>query len=111
MQIKFKDGTIKQCTNPTEQKMYRNGLDVGWVLMFSITDTMTSNEADDILSADNIESLTFFDDTSEENAVSKTITGYTDVNYIIIKYGDDINTVAEIQLRKSETKISKNETE
>lgn len=110
MKIKFKDGTVKTCTNPIEQKMYRNGLEAGWVLMFNIVDTITSNDADKLLHSDNIDSLVFVSDAYDEDAVSKTITGYNGVNYVIIKYSDDVNAIAEIQLQKTSNYVS-NETE
>lgn len=96
MQVKFKDGTIKKCSNPTEQKIFRNGAATGWLCAFQISEVMTSTDVDAVLTDDNISELTFCSDKAEELFA---ISGYTKVTSAVVRHAENDGTV-EIQLTK-----------
>ena len=58
MFVKFKNGAKKKCTNPIEQKLFRSGNAAGWLCSFSISETVTSTELDELLTAENLVYLT-----------------------------------------------------
>ena len=96
MRIKFKNGTEKNCTNLTEQKLFKAGAAVGWLCSFCISESVSSAELDELLSEDNISALSF----SKDNSIEKfTASGYTKVSSAVIRYSDN-GIVAEIQLSK-----------
>lgn len=97
MKIKFNDGTIKECTQPMEQKLFRDGVAVGWLLSFSITgEVVTSDNIDKIITADNVSNLTFTDD--EENNLY-VLSGYTQLASVAIRHSDT-QSRAELQIKK-----------
>ena len=106
MKIKFANGTIKECTAPTEQKMFKttNGgvVSVGWMLMLKLIGVITATELDNLLTADNVASLEFL--TENENGEDKTLfklDNYSAVTSSAIRYSEDITaTYTEIQLTK-----------
>lgn len=110
MKVQFKDGTIKNCTAPVEQKVFRNSEAVGWMLIFNLKGETTSNEVDALLTADNIKELTFIPDHSaiiegeESEAIETTpirLLNYDRVSSSAIRYAEDISmTRVEIQLSK-----------
>ena len=106
MKVKFKNGVVKSCTAPTEQKVFRNVdgvmVGVGWLLNFRIAGGMTSDEVDNVLTLDNITSLEFLAET--ENGEDKTIfvlDGYDKITSSVIRHTEDTtSTSVEIQLSK-----------
>ncbi len=102
MKVKFKDGTVKNCTAPTEQKVFRAGGAAGWILMFAIIADMTSSEVDSLINAENISDLVFI--AEDENGFETnvfSISDYDKISSAIIRYADDkAKTRVEIQLTK-----------
>ena len=100
MKVKFKNETIKVCTQPTEQKMFRDGNATGWLLSFSIKDEdITSESLDTVLTNDNVARLTFIDDDDNELFI---LTGYSRITSAIIRYAEPgINSRVDIQITKS----------
>lgn len=106
MKIKFANGVVKECTAPTEQKIFKNVggelTGVGWMLNLRLVGVMTSTELDNILTADNVTSLEFL--TEDENGADKTLfalSGYNKITSSAIRHAEDITeTNAEIQLAK-----------
>ena len=96
MFVKFKNGAKKKCTNPIEQKLFRSGNAAGWLCSFSISETVTSTELDELLTAENISKLTFCNDNSEEIFA---INEYNKVASAVIRYTEDNSTV-EVQFSK-----------
>ncbi len=96
MLVKFKNGTEKKCSNPIEQKLFRSGVAAGWLCSFSLSETVTSTELDELLTEENVSELTFCNDDAE---ALFTINEYAKVTSAIIRYNKDENK-AEIQLSK-----------
>lgn len=96
MQVKFKDGNIKKCSNPTEQKIFRSGAATGWLCAFQISDAMSSTDVDNVLADENISELAFCNDDGKELF---TISGYTKVTSAVVRHAENDGTV-EIQLTK-----------
>ena len=107
MNVKFKNGTVKTCASPTEQKIVKAGVDAGWLLSFYLICDITSDEVDALLIPNNISELTF---TSEEKLITEgetntqepkvfTLSGYDKVSSTVIRYSEDKDkTKVEIQL-------------
>lgn len=102
MKVKFANGVIKECTAPTEQKAYRSGIGVGWILLLKLTGEITSTELDNLLTAENVESLEFLTETeSGEDKTLFTISGYEKITSSTIRYAENsADTQSEIQLTK-----------
>ena len=103
MKVKFKDGTIKKCAVPVEQKVFRNQEAVGWILMFSLTGENTSAELDTVLTTDNISELVFIPDVSDAETTEETIqlSNYNKISSVVIRYAENVdNSKVEIQLTK-----------
>lgn len=99
MKVKFKDGTIKSCNAPTEQKVFKGGVPAGWILLLNLIGSITSDEADALLTEENIAELVFLSD--EEETALFTITEYNKVSSSTIRYAEDASsTRLEIQLTK-----------
>lgn len=96
MKVTFKDGTTKGCSNPTEQKQFRNGQASGWVCAFAILGNMPSSEVDALLSADNISHMTFADD---EGTTLFAIDGYETITGVVVRHSVESGTV-EVQMTK-----------
>ena len=98
MRVKFNNGTEKQIiTNPVEQKLFRNGESIGWVLNMAIS-PIESKEADSLLTTENIQNISLIiDDTNDTERID--ILGYERVSALTIRH-TDTKTVAEIQLSK-----------
>lgn len=102
MKVKFKDGTIRRCSSPIEQKVFRGGESAGWILMLKLLGETTSSELDSILTPENITELEFF--TATEYGTGEalfTLSGYEKITSSSIRYAEDIaSTTTEIQLTK-----------
>jgi hypothetical protein len=103
MNVKFIDGTIKECTPPTEQKLLKKTpegefVSAGWVASFHIIGVTDSTELDRILTPKNTDELIF---SSNENDTVLSLKGYTDVSSVAIRHAEDnAATRAEIQFIK-----------
>ena len=112
MKVKFKDGTIKTCSAPTEQKIFKNIKDEtgktvltpsGWITLFSLSGGITSDEADCILTSENIDALEFFAENTEtgEDVKLFELNGYTKVSAATIRHSEaEDGAYTEIQLTK-----------
>lgn len=106
MKIKFANGVIKECSSPTEQKVFKNvsekTIGMGWLLHFKLLGLITSTELDELLTEDNVNSLEFSNEG--ENGESRTLfrlDGYDKVTSSVIRYSEDTNTTQiEIQLSR-----------
>ena len=100
MKVTFKDGTIKDCSAPTEQKVFKAGDAAGWILSFALLGNITSAEVDNIIANENISHLTFI--SEDETGVETTIDllGYNKVSSAIIRYNEQETTRVEIHLTK-----------
>lgn len=105
MKIKFTNGVVKECTAPTEQKLFKNvegeTVSAGWVLIFRIIGNITSSELDSILASD-LSELNFLSETEEgEEKALFSLTGYSKVTSSTIRHAEDTaSTYAEIQMSK-----------
>lgn len=100
MKVKFANGVVKECAAPTEQKAYRAGVGVGWILMLNLSGGITSSELDELLVKDNISNLEFIAENEEEKTVF-TLCGYEKATSSTIRYAEDTDdTKVEIQLTK-----------
>lgn len=98
MKVRFKDGTIKNCSSPIEQKVFKSGEDAGWILTFALIGDTTSAEVDGLISTDNISELTFIS-VYEEIETSFSLNGYERISSAIVRYSEDNSqTRVEIQL-------------
>jgi hypothetical protein len=102
MKVKFANGVVKNCTAPTEQKIFRSTEGVGWILILKLVGEITSDELDSFLTAENISKLMFSVET--ENGEDKTVfslDGYNKITSSAIRYSEDTTaTLTEIQLTK-----------
>ena len=98
MKVKFKNDTVKSCTAPTEQKVFRGDNGAGWILLLNLIGEISSAALDEILTAENISELTFLTDEDEEIS---TANGYDKVSSCTIRHAErPQDTRAEIQLTK-----------
>lgn len=101
MNVKFKDGAIKTCTTPTEQKLFKSGEDAGWILSFALIGDITSAEVDNLISKDNISEL-IFTSVHEEGETSFSLNDYERTSSVIVRYSEiKEQTRVELQLIRS----------
>lgn len=102
MKVKFVNGVVKNCAAPTEQKMYRSGLEPTWVLALRLIGETTSSEMDNLITEENVVSLEFFTETEDGKVETLfTLSGYAKCSSSVIRHAEDIeSTIAEIQLTK-----------
>ena len=106
MKIKFANGVVKNCTAPTEQKLFKpisgETVGVGWVLTLKLIGETTSAELDGFLTPDNISKLEFSVETeSGEDKILFSLDGYNKITSSYIRYSEDTSsTSVEIQLTK-----------
>lgn len=96
MKVKFNDGTIIKCSAPTEQKMFKNADAAGWILSLTLFHSITSDELDDILTADNIGSLLFLSDDESELF---SLLGYNRVSSSTIRFSESANHTNKIEIQ------------
>lgn len=89
MNVKFKDGTVKNCSAPTEQKLLKSGESAGWILSFSLLCNMTSDEVDCLFSNDNFSSLTFMSENKTDVDSTILLSGYDKVSSVVIRHSDE----------------------
>ena len=101
MKVKFANGVVKECAAPTEQKAFKAGIGVGWILLLRLIGETTSTELDNLLTEDNISPLEFITETEDgKDKTIFTLSGYNKVTSSTIRYAEGENTVSEIQLTK-----------
>lgn len=109
MKVKFKDGVIRDCTAPAEQKIFKNSTPVGWILVFALIGETTSDNVDAILTPENISTMTFIPEPvgaigETVNVTEDSYIHLLDYNKILssaIRYAEDVSqTRTEIQLSK-----------
>ena len=106
MKVKFANGAIKECSPPTEQKLFKNidgaTVAVGWVLILRLTGNSTSSELDEILAPESSKSLEFFTENENGGVVNQfSLNGYNKVTSTTIRHAEDsLATYAEIQMSK-----------
>lgn len=106
MKVKFANGVVKNCTAPTEQKVFKTvgeeTVGKGWILHLRIAGNITSDMMDDLLTKDSIGSLTF--STADENGTEKelfSLDGYDTITASSIRHAEDADeTYADIQMSK-----------
>ena len=97
MKVQFNDTTrIFDCTEPTEQKIFRSGAAVGWAIMFSLYGNADSTQADSTITPNAITELNFTNDKGEVF----TIKGYSDITSCVIRHKENM-TITELQLTKT----------
>lgn len=102
MKVKFKNGTVKECSAPVETKVFKNGAPAGWILMFNLVGAVTSSGIDEVLTTENIENLTFIPDG--EGELGFELNGYNKISSSTIRYADEVDkTKVEIQLMRGAT--------
>ena len=106
MKVKFANGVVKECTAPTEQKIFKTvggeTVGMGWVLILKLTGNITSSEIDEILTPENVGSLEFSAETeSGEDTELFSLDGYNKITSSTIRHSEDTAaTYAEIQMSK-----------
>ncbi len=97
MLLKFKDGTVKKCSNPVEHRFMRNGEPAGWICTVRILENMSTSEIEQILSNDNISQLTFCNMLSDELFV---LSGYQKVISTTIRHPGAYSEI-EVQFQRN----------
>lgn len=93
------NGTKKyKCTAPNEQRINIFSQGRQWVIDFTICDTITAAELDELLSITNLYFIYCGDTGAEETTVS--FKDYTIINSASIKYEQDLSCTAFVQLGK-----------
>lgn len=103
MKVKFTNGVVRECTSPTEQKVFKtNNGDTGWILHLRLIGEITSGELDELITVENISNLEFLTTTeSGEDKLAFTLDGYEKITSSTIRHAEDTaSTSAEIQLTK-----------
>lgn len=103
MKVKFANGVVKECTSPTEQKIFKTASgESGWILHLSLIGEMTSNELDNLVTVENISPLVFLSETDNgEDKTIFTLDGYEKITSSTIRHAENtISTSVEIQLTK-----------
>ena len=102
MKVKFTDGSVRNCTLPTEQKIFKTvnkeTISIGWVMGFSLLGEIASDDVDRLLTSDNIGTLVFLSDAGEELFM---LSGYEKITAATIRHADNPSaTGVEVQLSK-----------
>lgn len=95
MKVTFANGETKMCNFPTEQKLFSQGKQFGWMLILTVNDSMTSKEVDEFFTSNNINKMTF---TTDDDGPVCEIVGYTNITSAIIRHSD--STTIEVQMKK-----------
>lgn len=106
MKVKFANGVVKECTAPTEQKIFKTvggeTVGMGWVLILKLSGNITSSEIDEILTPENVGSLEFSAENEKgEDTKLFSLGGYSKITSSTIRHAEDTaSTYAEIQMSK-----------
>ena len=96
MKIKFNNNVEKECTNPIEQKLFKNAEPVGWICSFNLKENTPSAEIDTLVIPENISVLEFLND---EGDILFSLTGYQKITAVVVRHAETEGSV-EIQLTK-----------
>lgn len=108
MKVKFNDETILNGASAVEQKIQRDGLGVGWTLTMLLSDEITAERLDSLLTADNISRISLMPDDATVDTQSESLggteyvlDGYDKIVSYCIRYIDGTSKpMAEIKLTK-----------
>lgn len=108
MKVKFNNETILNGVSAVEQKIYREGVGVGWTLMLILTDEMTADQLDSMLTEENISKIVLMADDSNSDTTNEAtegseyaLEGYDKVVSSSIRYFDGTSKPrTEIRLTK-----------
>ena len=104
MKVKFANGVVKECSAPTEQKVFRTSSgESGWILHLRLIGEITSDELDKLITAENVVSMEFLiqEEESTEYKVAFTLDGYDTITSSSIRHAEHTaSTSAEIQVTK-----------
>ena len=101
MNVKFKDGTITECSSLTEQKLFKAGESAGWILNLALLGDITSDDVDKLLTSDNVSELTFISKDENETETTFALSNYNRVSSAVIRYLEPQNkSRVDIQLTK-----------
>ncbi len=99
----YKDQEKKYKTTPPDEQrasVFPQGRQ--WVLNFTICDTITAPELDELLDTDALY-FEYRDDSTNELINTLSFEGYTQINGAYIKYEQDLSCTAPVQLGKEVT--------
>lgn len=96
MKVRFKNGTVYECSNPIEQKIFKGGEPSGWICSLTFDNNLNSAEIDNTVTAENVSEMVFLSETDE---VAVSLTGYEKLTSAIIRHSAE-GTRADIQLTK-----------
>lgn len=96
MFIKLKGNeTELTTTSIIEQKLFRQGESVGWLLSINLKGNFNAKDIDGILTTESIGEITLVGEAEKPTI----ITGYNKITSCVVRYSEE-NTTAEIQLTK-----------
>ncbi len=90
------------CTAPTERRINVFPQGRQWVVEFTICDTITPPQLDELLTGDPL-TFSFLDDVSGQKINTLVFDGYVNINSASIKYEQDLSCTAFVQLGKEVT--------
>lgn len=101
MQLKLKNDERKftVATPPTE-RITNGGEKAFWLISFTLSDALSSDEADRLFAPENTEELTFSAPLPNGEEYEYTVKGYTNRAFCAIRYASDGGCTVEIQLSK-----------
>lgn len=102
MKVKFANGVVKECASPIEQRIYKSGIGVGWILSLKLIGETTSADIDSLITSENVSTLEFFNETEDGKTITLfTLSDYDKCSSSIIRHAEHtIATQADIQLTK-----------
>ncbi len=106
MKVKFASGAVKECTAPTEQKVFKTvggeTVGIGWVLILKLMGNITSTEFDTVVNTEGVSSLEFLKENEKgEDEILFTLEGYNKITSSTIRHAEDTTaTYVEIQMSK-----------
>lgn len=87
-----------KCTPPDEHRINIYPQRRQWVIDFTITDNITSDEMDELLSLGELNFVRVDETTKEETML--TFSDYSIINSASVKYEQDLSCTATVQLGK-----------
>ena len=104
MFVKFKNSETEITTSgATEQKLFKDGKAVGWLLSLTCTNILSADELDKLLVAENIGEISLCDKTDSpdksESILIAQFTGYTKSTACLVRYTND-KQYLDLQLTK-----------
>lgn len=102
MKVKLANGVVKECAAPTEQKIFKQTGENGWVLSLRLVGEITSTSLDELLAVENFASLEFLVETEDgEDKTLFALCGYDKITSSVIRHAENTTeTSTDIQLSK-----------